>query len=198
MTETLAETFTRIYRDNAWASQETRSGGGSELARCQRVIKELPRIVAEYEVDALLDAGCGDWNWQRHVDWDCFYIGVDIVPELVGLNCARYGAPHVHFYPASITNGPLPPVDMVMCRTVLFHLSTENVHRALHNFLSIDAAYLLLTTHPHVATNEDITDGQWRRLNMQAPPFSFPEPVELFPDASDDDGYLALWETKAL
>lgn len=37
-----------------------------------------------------------------------------------------------------------------------------------------------------------------RRIRLQAPPFSFPEPVELFPDASDDDGYLALWETKAL
>ena len=36
--------------------------------------------------------------------------------------------------------------------------------------------YLLTTTFPGAAANEEIVTGDWRVLNLEAPPFGLPPP----------------------
>jgi SAM-dependent methyltransferase len=190
----LKNTFTRIWRDNAWNSAETRSGGGSEVARAKVAQVALEDVIARYGIKSVLDAGCGDWNWMRLANLTGVdYAGCDVVEEII-TECEQYAKPGVRFFVADLIADPLPKADLILCRCVLFHLSFENAAKVIENFRRSGATYLLATTHPKTETNLDIVDGAWRRLNLEKPPFSFPPPLERFVDGGRDaDGALGLW-----
>jgi SAM-dependent methyltransferase len=190
----LEQRFSEIYKDNAWGDPETVSGGGSRLDRTAEVREILPVLLKTLKVKTLLDAGCGDWNWMSTLDLGAIEIqACDIVPQMMTRNARKYALSNVIFTCKDITTSPLPRVDLILCRTVLFHLSFANVRKALENFKASGSKYLLATTHPNQAVNEDIQDGNWRRLNLQAAPFNLPEPGSGFADGPGEDGYLALW-----
>jgi hypothetical protein len=182
--------FTQIYEDNAWANAESVSGGGSTLAFTEQLRELLPELVKKYEIRALLDAGCGDWNWMSQLSLDVPVVGVDVVAALIRENRRRYGG---DFRTLDITKDELPRTDAVLCRAVLFHLSNKHVGQALYNFGRCGARWLLATTHPQVEKNVDIQDGEWRRLNLERVPFCLPAPLEMHADGPGDDGYLAVW-----
>lgn len=189
----IQQVFRGIYQRNFWADDETVSGYGSTIRFTKNLRMVLPEIFREYHVKTLLDAGCGDFNWMKEVDLqDVHYHGCDVVPELVDRNRKMF--PQYSFFASDITVDPLPKVDMIMCRCVLFHLTFDNIRMALFN-MSKSCKYLLLTTHPHILQNEDKLDGDFRRLNLQAPPISMPEPIALFVDGEGDDGYVGIWRT---
>lgn len=194
----MQQIFGEIYRRNAWHSKESRSGGGSELARTVEIRRELPFMLAQLQVKTLLDAGCGDWNWMSRLDLDGISLyACDVVPEMIERDRELYGS-RAFFFTADIVNDPLsafPTVDLVLCRATLFHLSLEHVQMALTN-LARCASYLLTTTHPNVQANAEIADGAWRRLNLQLAPFCLPAPLLKFYDGPGQDGCLALWESK--
>jgi hypothetical protein len=66
------------------------------------------------------------------------------------------------------------------------------------------ARWLLTTTFVDRASNEPISLGGWRPLNLQAGPFDFPPPVRTLEDIplAQCEGYLdkrlALWELTTL
>jgi hypothetical protein len=192
--------FTRIYRGGDWGSAESRSGPGSELVRTAGLRRELPEVLAELEVDALLDAGCGDFRWLAEAELPVRkYIGVEVVPELAAELERRYARPGRRFLQADITRDELPPADLVLCRDVLVHFPDDDVERALAAFRSTGARWLLATTFTARETNEPIELGGWRTLNLEAPPFNFPPPVRALADLPirDREHYLdkrlALW-----
>jgi hypothetical protein len=48
-----------------------------------------------FSAKTLLDAGCGDFNWMRHVNLKLDqYIGIDVVPELICENQRQFGKCH--------------------------------------------------------------------------------------------------------
>jgi len=189
----LKQVFTGIFKQNFWADDETVSGYGSTIRFTKNLRMVLPEIFREYQVKTLLDAGCGDFNWMKEVDLiGIDYIGCDVVPELIARNKDMY--PHYNFFTADITTDILPKVDMMICRCVLFHLTFDHIRMALSN-MGASCKYLMLTTHPHILLNEDKLDGDFRRLNLQAPPISMPEPIALFVDGEGDDGYVGIWRT---
>jgi SAM-dependent methyltransferase len=183
MQKNLSDVFTYIYDANAWQDPETRSGIGSTRL-------EIPKLLSTLEVERILDAGCGDWNWMSRINLQDYKISAcDLVTKMIANNINAYGRQAL-FFVADITKDDLPEVDLILCRTVLFHLSFENIHKALRNFRS---KYLLMTNHPHVVENQDMQDGGFRRLNFCAAPFLMPEPDISIRDGSGDDGYLCLW-----
>lgn len=200
MTE-LAGVFTRMYRENHWRSAETRSGVGSEMGRTQNVRERLPWLLAVLGARSILDAGCGDLNWLQHTDLPegLLYRGCDCVPDLVAALDAEHGDGMHEFFTLDITCDPLPRCDLILCRTVLFHLSLEHIAAALGNFAASGASWLLTTTYPFAFPNEDIRDGGWWRLNLQAEPFCLPSPWLIIPEDEVDPaapfnpGYLGLW-----
>lgn len=191
----LTDIFVNIYKTNAWGDAETVSGIGSELSRTQEIRANLPSLLRELGIHSLLDAGCGDWNWMSMLDLNEFEVqACDIVPELIASNNEKHGARAV-FFLADLTKDVLPDVDAIMCRATLFHLSKKNIHLALKN-MKRSAKFLLLTTHPNVKVNSDITDGDWRRLNLQIEPFALGTPLKTFADGPGQDGFLAVWKVK--
>ena len=63
---------------------------------------------------------------------------------------------------------------------------------------------MLTTTFPGAETNEDIEDGDWRVLNFERPPFSFPSPYVVLNEACTEHGgafedkSLGLWRIEEL
>jgi hypothetical protein len=83
--EYIAAVFARIQMSKERADSEPVSGGwGWTLPRTAIVRRELPRLLASLDAQALLDAPCGDFNWLRAVDLGAVaHVGVDVVQALV-------------------------------------------------------------------------------------------------------------------
>ncbi len=185
------ELFTRIYRNNEWKGQHSRSGPGSDpenimpvrsgLLFCLALMfpepkSPLPSMLLPPDAPVVLDIPCGDFSLfcqvlPRHIR----YIGADIVPELVDRNWDRVFLPYEAFLVKDLLTDDLPDCDMLICRDCLPHFSYEDIWQALKNICRTNARYLMTTTF-FAHQNTDIETGGWRPLNLQAPPFSFPAP----------------------
>ena len=178
--------FTKIYNDNIWLSDESRSGEGSELEFTQNLRTHLPRLFQTYQIKTFLDAPCGDFNWMRHVvkDTGITYIGGDIVKEMVAKLNETDSDARVSFQHLNIIQDALPAADMMMVRECLFHFSYRDTYLFLENFCRHDIPYLLTTTHqPGSFENMDIQTGDYRLINLFQAPYGFPDaPLEQIED----------------
>ncbi len=194
--------FTEYYRSNGWGSAESRSGEGSTLEQTSVIRAELPRIVRDFQVQTILDIPCGDFNWMKLLDLPVAYTGADIVDEIVAGNQKNFSSDKRSFIKLDLTAAPLPAVDMILCRDCLFHFSFEHVFTALENIKKSQSQFLLTTTNTRLECNRDIVTGEWRRLNLQIPPFSFPKPLLLLdeqsPNPASPDKHIGLWRISDL
>lgn len=191
--------FNDIFRNNLWGDPESVSGRGSTLARTVAIRRELPGLLAGVGARTLLDAPCGDFNWMRRVELGGVeYTGADVAPELVERNRRLYGGPGRTFVVADVTKDALPRADVVLCRDCFIHLSFRDINAAVANFKRGGSGLLLATTHFAVRENEDIRTGGWRSVNLQAPPFDFPEPRRLIVEDAELGKGLGLWALEEL
>ena len=201
--------FTDIYKRNIWNSRESRSGVGSTFEQTAIIRIEIPRLVRELNVKSFLDAPCGDFNWMKEVSLDIErYIGVDIVEDLIKANKQRYGDARRHFVCLDLIRDELPHADIILCRDCLVHLKFDQALDALRNLKRTGAKYLLTTTFSARRVNEEGSDKDneffWRPLNLQLPPFNFPEPIKLIKEGCTEcnnqyeDKCLGLWRMEDL
>jgi hypothetical protein len=92
----------------------------------------------------------------------------------------------------------IPKVDLIICRDMLAHLTNEQIFKVLSNFKASGAKYILATTNLMSTENGTIDKaGDWRKLNLELPPFNFPRPLALIqedvPFEWERGKYLALW-----
>jgi len=185
----LQERFERIYATNLWSDSESRSGVGSRLDSTRVLRAELPMALRKLEVGVLLDVPCGDFTWMEHVDLsDVEYIGGDIVPSIVEENRQRHARETRRFVVLDLTRDFLPDADVLLCRDCLVHLSYANIHAVLANIARSGIRFLLMTSFPGRRDNYDVADGDWRPLDFQAPPFSFPEPRLTIVEKCEEEG----------
>ena len=173
------EKFTKIYQENHWCSDESVSGGGSELSYTQKLRQRLPEIIDKYEVKTLVDAPCGDFNWMKEVvrKTDIHYIGLDIVDSIVEKNRKENRKTNIEFEVADMCADPIPECDILFVRDCLFHLSFKDIDRFLQNISKVNYKYLFTTTHiknkKNLFENADIQTGDFRFINLFEPPFCF-------------------------
>lgn len=184
--------FGKIYRRGLWQAPESVSGSGSTLEFTSGLREPLAQLLRELRVHRMVDAGCGDFNWMRHVDLSGIdYVGVDVVPRLIHDLKRRYTAPGRQFVAGDITRR-LPACDLVLCRHVMIHLPNRDVLRLLGTVRKSGARYLLATTASAVALNADTWRGSFRLINLERPPFNLPRPARTI---MDREVVLGLWET---
>ena len=195
--------FSEIYRRGGWGNGESVSGPGSTLARVAAFKEDLALLLNDINAKSLLDAGCGDYNWMKEVKLNLArYVGVDVVAELVAENQRLYGSDRRIFLNLDMTKESLPQVDVILCRDSLVHFSFKDIFATLANFKKSGSTYLLATTFTRFPESNDIPTGAWRQLNLQLPPFTFPEPVRLIDEKCVHSGSvyadkcLALWALK--
>lgn len=197
----LAQRFRRIHDTNLWGADTSVSGVGSELAATAAIRERLPSLLKEIGARSLLDAPCGDHRWMAHLDLGIErYVGVDIVPSIVEKLQAQYrNDPLRTFVLADMTADALPRCDLVLSRDCLVHFSFATLSRAVRNLKASGATWLLTTTFPDLAHNDDIMDADWRPLNFEAAPLDWPKPVELINERCTEangayaDKSLGLW-----
>ena len=197
--------FSAIHAAKAWGDCESSSGPGSIRERAASFLPDLITLVRSLRTAVLLDAPCGDFNWtQPLADSVDRYIGIDVVPALIKANRQRWSSPRRQFLCRDMVRQRLPSADLVLCRDALVHLSEADIFVALANLRRTGAEYLIATTFIGDRTNVDIANGEWRPLNMQRPPFSFPAPLELVDERCHHTGgiyadkRLALWRFRDL
>lgn len=176
MTE-LKEVFTKIYEDNSWTSQESRSGLGSELKSTKIIRQELPELFKKFKIKSFLDVPCGDLNWMQYVDMtNIDYIGADIVDKMIETNKVKF--PKLDFRVLDLTESELPKVDLIFVRDLLGHFNYENVNKAIQNIIKSGSKYLLTTSFTKWHYNSDIQNGGWRPINLMIQPFKL-KPIYL-------------------
>jgi len=181
----MQETFTRMYASGGWTlvhdDKVSRSGLGSNLEQTAALRSELPRLVADLGVRAVLDIPCGDFFWMSRTDLNIdSYVGADIVAELIDENIARFARDDRRFRVLDLSQDELPRVDLVFSRDCLVHLSIADAQRCLENIKRSGSTYLATTTFTGRTQNENIVTGGWRPLNLCLEPFGLPAPLRLF------------------
>jgi hypothetical protein len=197
----MADIFYKAAEMCSQYNEESVSGPGSSLTQTAEIRRRLPILFAYLEINSMLDAPCGDFNWLRYVDLRLEkYIGVDVVSSIVEQNRNRYENQSRKFRVLDITTDFLPRCDLILCRDFLVHLPFAEIFTTLRNFRDSGAKYLLVTTFPNTQTNLDIQTGDWRTLNFQLPPFNFPAPLQLVNERCSEgngkfaDKSLGLWD----
>jgi hypothetical protein len=120
------------------------------------------------------------------------YIGGDIVPSIVEKNQRLHASGSRLFVGLDLTRDVLPDADVLLCRDCLVHLSYPNIQAVLANIARSRIRFVLMTSFPGRRDNYDVADGDWRALDFQAPPFSFPEPrLAIVENCEEEDGSYA-------
>jgi SAM-dependent methyltransferase len=189
----LKERFERIYSTNLWSDPESRSGVGSAVDSTRALRAELPGVLRTLNARVLLDVPCGDFTWMQHVDLKGIdYIGGDIVPAIVEQNQRLHAGKGRRFALVDLTRDKLPDADVLLFRDCLVHLSYANIRAVLANIARSNIRYVLMTSFPGRGGNRDVQDGDWRTLDFQAPPFSFPDPLlTIVEQCEEEDGSYA-------
>ena len=198
----MSRAFSDIYNDGVWThgtGGAVLSGPGSTDQATSDLRVQLSQLLDEIHCQRLVDIGCGDFNWMRHVKGSFDYLGLDVVPKLVESHNAVYGDATHHFLCMDAANSVLPEGDVALCREVLFHLSFRDVVKVLQNIKAAGFKYILITSDKDVWFNSDIRSGDFRRLNMMKLPFRLPQPIgELVDEKVEHGRIIGIWQGDTL
>jgi hypothetical protein len=182
--------FERIYAENGWNGERgVGAGPGSMPEATVEIAAALPEWCEMLGVRAVCDAGCGDGMWQPTLPG---YHGVDIVPSVV--QACRERFPWRRYTVADFVTADLPPLDAVLCRDALQHLSFDDGLAAIANFRRNGARVLFSSSHAGY-TNTNVQTGGWFPVNLEAFPFDLGEPILGVPDTRWA-GRAHPWESK--
>jgi hypothetical protein len=192
--------FKSIYKNNYWGSENSVSGPGSTLQYTEKIRNKLPLLISDFKINSIFDAPCGDFNWMSKIIeiHNIKYYGADIVDEIILKNQNDYIINNVIFKQIDITEDDFPRgYDLWLCRDCLFHLSYNDIFKALNKFLESDIPYILTTSHKGKdIINRDILTGDFRLINLFTKPFSFPENcIYRFDDylSPEQEREMCLW-----
>jgi hypothetical protein len=176
----IQDIFSTIYLHKKWGDIDTLSGEGSTWENTHTIRDKLPKMLKLWNVQSLVDAGCGDYYWFSKCKADLTsYTGIDVVPTLIEENNLKFGSSTNKFLTMNLCTDVVPKSDIILCRDCLMHLSFDDAFKALKNFKKSGSKYLLVTTNPENPGNTCIKTGEFHHLNLTKPPFNFPEPITM-------------------
>jgi len=179
------------------------SGRGSSLNSTLETRTTLDVILRDpsLNIKTFLDCPCGDWLWMQAVNLTGVqYFGAEITQRTVDENTKCFERADVHFHHMDWSCAIPPPVDLIMARDVLFHLSTSVVLDILRHINQSGARYLFTTTFSNTTSNKVdnfVSDGVgYRNINLYGPPYNFPEPVAVtgMEPGVNKGRHMALWK----
>ena len=187
--------FKKIYLSNYWNNSESRSGPGSTIQITKNLRKELLKFIKIYSINNIVDIPCGDFNWMKLLlrETNISYTGLDIVSEIIDLNCKSFSSKKIKFYLSDIRNDPLPECDFLFNRDCLFHLSNSDILKSLKNINNCKFKYFATSNHSGFLNEvRDIKTGDFKYLNFSQYPFNFSE--KPFYIINDNNGHVSRKE----
>jgi hypothetical protein len=198
-----SEYFARVYERKLFGKSESVSGPGSDLSATEIIRIEIPKLLSSLGIKSVSDVPCGDLFWFSNLNLkNTEYLGFDIVPKLIFNLKTRY--PEHKFQVFDATVSILPRTDLIICRDLLVHLTTEQALRVIKNFTKSGSKFLLTTTFPETGMNQELVVPKvgvgWRPLNLAIAPFNLGTPKTIINEGSLEgrgkykDKSLALWQ----
>lgn len=185
--------FDRIYREGLWGAVGS-SGVGSTDKATEHLQTALPELLERYGIRSVIDGGCGTSRWLRRAIGGRVesYLGLDISRVVIEAWEADDRPPGWSYRRHDLASRTVAErADLVIARDVLVHLPLARGLQYLRH--AGQAARWLLATHWPGKPTEDIAVGGWRPLDLTAPPFGLPAPVEIIPEV-DAGKTLALFD----
>ena len=144
--------------------------GISRLRR--RVHEEAPRQVG-------CRRGLGDWSFSSAINWgDASYLGIDIAADVIETVRRKHEKGTIKFQVGDITEA-LPAADLLISKDVLQHLSNELIHKFIKNNLRKGKYKWVILTNDRSSENRDISTGDYRMIDLAAPPFEIKGLIDL-------------------
>jgi SAM-dependent methyltransferase len=190
----LVQTFNGIYSRGDWAKDpegKGTSGSGSTLDVTREYRAYIEEFIKKHQVKSVVDAGCGDWEFSSATNWNhARYLGVDISTDVIDLVKKKYQKEGVSFMVGDVT-GSLPSADLLLCKDVLQHLPNELIIRFIRNNLKKGKYKWAIITNDRGGNNGDIKAGEYRMIDLTAPPFNVKDLIDLPIKFADQGGKLA-------
>lgn len=178
----LTSTFDSIYAEGTWGRDSTgngTSGSGSTLEITREYRAYIQDFIREHGVRSVVDAGSGDWSFSAAIDWgDASYLGIDIVPDVVETVRRNHETARIKFQVGDITED-LPAADLLISKDVLHHLSNKLIHKFIRNNLTKNKYRWVILTNSRSSENLDIPNGDYRGIDLSAPPFEVKGLIDL-------------------
>lgn len=194
--------FTDFYKINQWSNKESASGPGSTIEYTENIRTEIPKLLKQFNINYILDAPCGDFNWFSRISdsLKINYVGGDIVEPIITNNIQQFSNNLTKFVQLDVTKDKLPNADLWLCRDCLIHFSDKDIFSTLQNFFGSEIDYLLTTTYTESKTNKNIPTGSHRFLNLELPPFNFCNPILYIDDWIEGHPIkrIGLWKREDL
>jgi hypothetical protein len=203
----LQKKFTKVYKNNLFHGGPSLSGQGSDLKQTETLRMNLKIFLEKVGAKSLLDIPCGDFYWMSQVDLnEISYTGGDIVEDMVIKLSLEYQNVSRKFKVINVVYEVLPTNDVIFCRDLFVHLSNKNIKKSLNNIVLSDSKYLFTTTFTRDEPNKDLPifkrGVKWRTINLELPPWNFPEPNYLLNENCTEgngaytDKSIGIWEIK--
>jgi hypothetical protein len=140
-----------------------------------------------------------------------YYLGVDVVSEIVAKNNKKYGSENVGFecdkFPYWLANLFGSKYQAVLFADMLVHLPNFMVELHLKAIKQTQVKYIFATTFPEIKENTDVELNEiaWRPINMAIAPYNMGEPIELIrynefyvgeTGEKIREKYIGLWKIK--
>lgn len=160
------------------------SGPGSKLDSTRAYRHFLSKFIDDKLITSITDLGCGDMAVMSAVDLHgASYLGIDVIPERITMNARQH--PGKLFAIGDVRRADIGvnavhafDVDLVICKDVIQHWATEEIHAWLDLLMERPFKYALITNCNYGPTvNTEIETGGWRAIDLTAPPFSIGEVV---------------------
>ena len=177
--------FNLIYKTNYWSDKESVSGSGSNKTQTQNAIKNINKILVDYNIKSIFDAPCGDFNWMNDLlkestrlnKKNIQYLGADIVQDLI-LNLKKeHSTQNINFIKFDVISQNFPNQELFICRDCFIHFSNKDIKKTISNFLDSKIKYILITDSivDDDFENYEIKTGEYRKLDLTKEPFNFPK-----------------------
>jgi SAM-dependent methyltransferase len=171
------DVFTDLYNSKHWGSGENggTSGDGSMLETTQEYRKLLQDFLRTFNIQSVIDVGCGDWQFSQTIDWSGIqYTGYDVVQSVIQRNQEKFQAPNLTFIHGNALLFDLPSADLLICKDVLQHLPNEDVFLLLTQCPKFKFCLITNDVDPDTlsSNNHSIQKGACRTLDLTRPPFS--------------------------
>ena len=149
-----------------------KSGPGSTVEFSAPYREFLSIFIKANKIRSIVDLGCGDMEVMSHVDLcGASYLGVDVIAERLAHN--RVKCPQFAFEQHDIHTWLPPRAELVLCKDVIQHWSTEDVLGWIDIMKKAQFRYALITNCNYGPTvNTNIATGGWRAIDLTKPPFS--------------------------
>jgi len=160
----------------------------------------LRSFIKEKGVSSIIEFPCGRLTPDQF-PLSFHYIGGDSSLRVIEENRRVNRGSDICFVSLNLFHSKVPGAEMFISADYFERVSMREIARLFQRLMRRGFRYLALSHHPLLTENWDTALGDYRPLNYDKPPFSFPSPVAIYPapvEQGRPDRSVAVWACDGL